>query len=371
MGLIPPGICALRVGLVIYGTLDTLSGGFLYDRKLVEHLREAGDHVEIISIPWRNYGLHLTDAFSRALRRQLEAANVDVMLQDELNHPSLFRVNRILRGRWPIISIVHHLRSSEKRAAWKNRAYRAIEWRYLATVDGFIFNSETTRDVVHGLVGDARPHVVAFPAGDRLQSAVTEERIASRANEDGPLRILFLGNVIERKELHVLLDAVSQMRDVAWRLDVVGGLEVEPGYTHRVKAQTGSLGLDDRVSFHGPLMDDDLRRSLSHAHALVVPSSYEGFGIVYLEAMAFGAPAIATSSGAAHEIISHGSDGFLIPPGDATRLAAHLRELAMNRNRLAEMGIAALHRFARHPTWADSASSIREFLVSVTGSHHA
>ena len=371
MGVISPGVCALRVGLVIYGSLDTLSGGFLYDRKLVEHLREAGDHVEIISLPWRNYGLHLTDAFSRSLRRQLEAADVDVMLQDELNHPSLFRVNRAVRGQWPIISIVHHLRSSEKRAAWKNRAYRAIERRYLATVDGFIFNSQTTRDAVHSLVGDTRPNVVAFPAGDRLQSDVTEARIAARANEPGPLRILFLGNVIERKELHVLLDAVSLAREANCRVDVVGGLDVEPAYTRRVMAQTGRLDLGARVAFHGPLMDDHLKRQLAAAHVLAVPSSYEGYGIVYLEAMAFGAPAIATTSGAAHEIITDGVDGFLMPPGDATQLAAHLTKLAANRDRLAEMGIAGLHRFRRHSTWTASTSAIREFLTDVVGDLNA
>ena len=51
----------MRIGLVIYGALDTLSGGYLYDRKLVEYLRAQDDAVEIISLPWRNYAAHLTD----------------------------------------------------------------------------------------------------------------------------------------------------------------------------------------------------------------------------------------------------------------------------------------------------------------------
>ena len=53
----------MRIGLVIYGSLDTLSGGYLYDRKLVEYLRAQGDTVEVISLPWRNYAAHLTDNF--------------------------------------------------------------------------------------------------------------------------------------------------------------------------------------------------------------------------------------------------------------------------------------------------------------------
>ena len=49
----------MRIGLIIYGSLDTLTGGYLYDRLLVEHLRRQGDHVDIISLPWRTYGRHL------------------------------------------------------------------------------------------------------------------------------------------------------------------------------------------------------------------------------------------------------------------------------------------------------------------------
>ena len=84
----------MRIGLLIYGSLDTLSGGYLYDRKLVEHLRQAGDSVEIVSIPWRSYPAHLADNLSLRLYRRLRDLPVDILLQDELNHPSLALVNR-------------------------------------------------------------------------------------------------------------------------------------------------------------------------------------------------------------------------------------------------------------------------------------
>ncbi len=355
----------MRVGLVIYGSLDNLSGGFLYDRKLVECLKAAGDEVQVIGIPWRNYGRHLADGLSRRLRRELMAADVDVMLQDELNHPSLFRVNRAVQGRWPIISIVHHLRLSELRARWKNRAYGVIERSYLRSVDGFVFNSQTTRDVVHKQIGDGKPHVVAVPAGDRFHSGITETDINTRAMANGPLRILFLGNVIERKQLHVLLEAMTLVGNTPMRLDVVGGLEVEPEYAKRTQRQVEQLGLDDRVTFHGPALDDALREHLAAAHVLAVPSSYEGFGIVYLEGMAFGLPAIATDSGAAHEIITNRRDGFLIPIGSAPELSIRLRDLATDRDQLAKMGASSLERFARHPTWEQSMTSVREFLLEI------
>ena len=113
----------MRIGLIIYGDLDTVSGGFLYDRVLVDHLRESGDDVEIISLPWRSYAGNISDNWSARLRARLEEQRLDLMLQDELNHSSLFRLNRKLRRSYPIVSIVHHLRSSEMRAAWRAEAY--------------------------------------------------------------------------------------------------------------------------------------------------------------------------------------------------------------------------------------------------------
>src|SRR5512146_736280 len=99
----------MKVGLVIYGSLDTLSGGYLYDRKLVEYLRSRGDTVEIISLPWRNYPTHFVDNLSFKL-----PGNLDLLIQDELNHPSLIFANQG-KHPYPILSLVHHLRCSELR----------------------------------------------------------------------------------------------------------------------------------------------------------------------------------------------------------------------------------------------------------------
>ena len=131
----------MRVGLLIYGNLETLSGGYLYDRKLVEHLRAQGDQVEIISLPWRGYLRHLFDNLSGKLRRQLSTLEVDVLVQDELNHPSLFWLNRRIKPHigYPIVSIVHHLRAKEQRSVWVNWFYRLVERLYLQTVDAFVF----------------------------------------------------------------------------------------------------------------------------------------------------------------------------------------------------------------------------------------
>ena len=98
---------------------------------------------------------------------------------------------------------------------------------------------------------------------------------------------------------------------------------------------------------------------------MAVPSSYEGFGIVYVEGMGFGLPAMASTAGAAGELITHDQNGFLVPPGDAAAVARHVSALCQDRQRLLQMSLAAYKGYATHPTWAETAEAIREFLYTV------
>jgi glycosyltransferase involved in cell wall biosynthesis len=348
----------MKIGLVIYGSLATLSGGYLYDRKLVEYLRAQGDMVDIISLPWRNYASHLTDNLRFRLPRDL-----DLIIEDELNHPSLLFANRVPHP-CPVISLVHHLRCSEFRPKWQNDLYRIVEKKYLQSVDGFIFNSKTTQGVVQDLIGNDKPSVVAYPPTDRFwDKAISEEEIRERATESD-LRILFVGNVIYRKGLHTLLNAVKSLKPMV-RVDVVGGLTAEPKYSQAMQEKVA--GLKSKIFFHGALDHEPLIEMYRRAHLMAVPSSYEGFGIVYLEGMGFGLPAIGTTAGAAGEIITDGKDGYLIEPDDDVTLARILDELANDRELLAKLSVNALKRYKSQPRWEETAGGIQEFLHQMAG----
>lgn len=357
----------MRVALVLYGKLDTISGGFLYDRMLLDYLRRRGEEVEVVSLPWRGYGGGFLDNLSPSHLRRLRSLNCDLLLQDEHAHPSLIQFNRRQRGRRavPTVAIVHHLRSSEERPVWQQFLYRVVERLYLRSVTGFIFNSQATRKTVERLTGSGKPSVLALPGGNRFARSLSAAKIAARSGEPGPLRLVFLGNLIPRKGLHILLAALACLPRQGWRLTVVGGLDKDRDYVRRIQRQITQNGLGGRVTCTGALRDEEVAFCLARSHVLAVPSTYEGFGIVYLEGMAFGLPALATTAGGAREIISPGKDGFLTAPGDAEALAGHIRTLMDDRDLLRAMSLAAQARFAAHPTWEEGGVAIHRFLQSL------
>ncbi|MBD3166939.1 glycosyltransferase [bacterium] len=355
----------MRIGITVYDHLDVASGGYLYDRKLVKILRER-DHT-VVELHQRGgcYGDRLLQNMNNEYVDRVVEAKLDVLVQDELNHASLLRPNRRLRRivRHPILGIVHHLMSVERRCPTLNRLIAGVEKAYLSTLDGYICNSRTTHRTVERLIGPNLPYVVAPPAADRVAPSLSPDEVSDRVRRKRPLRLLFIGNLIERKGLDVLLKALTRLfGEVPFHLDIVGGSEADPTYAEAMEVLVDRLGLSGVVTFHGHTVGERLRELYRQADVLTVPSSYEGFGIVYLEGMAFGLPAIASLHGGAKEVVTHAENGFLVPYGASDRITGFLRTFAQRGELLERFSRAALRRYERHPAWSVTMARAADFI---------
>ncbi len=239
-----------------------------------------------------------------------------------------------------------------------------MERAYLRRADAFIFNSRTTRDSVARVLGGTPRGIVAYPGRDRLPADISAPDIARRVRQSPPLRLLFVGNIIPRKRVHILLNALAALPADCAALKLVGCTDADPRYFRQMQSLATQLRLTDRVQFLGRLPDAELTPLLRDSHLLAVPSGYEGFGIVYLEAMGFGVPVIAGVRGGAREIVTPGANGFLVD--DVRSVAAILRDLCENRQKLAQMSLAAQARQRQFPAWDDSMAHIRAFLLELT-----
>lgn len=358
----------MRIGLIVYGSLDILTGGNLYDRTVVDGLARLGHEVEVIELPSVAYHRRLWHNFQSGLCRRLLAKNLDILIEDELCHPSLILINRRLRRqahRPLLITLVHHTMSDEPRNRWQNMLLAVIERSFLSSVDGFILNSATTREKVAALAPHNLPQVIAYPAGDRLGPAPANHDIQRRAQRAGPLQLLFLGNVIPRKGLRPLLQALAGLDRDLWQLFVVGELDFAPAYSRQIHELVEKLDLSPSVRFLGLLQDDALRDVFASSHIFCMPYAYEGFGIALLEAMAFGLPAIGCRSGAAGETIDHGINGYLLAADDILGLAPLLSRLHGDRQLLFHLALAAKNTYQNHPAWQDSIMAIDAFLQQI------
>jgi phosphatidyl-myo-inositol alpha-mannosyltransferase len=170
------------------------------------------------------------------------------------------------------------------------------------------------------------------------------------------LRLVFVGQAVERKGLPVLLRAFEALREhVPATLQIVGATqeEVEP------------LLLDGRgVTVLGKVSDERKRAALEEADVLCAPSlGGESFGMVLTEAFAAGTPVVASDIAGYRDVVRDGVDGLLVPRGDATELAEALRDLWLEPRKRAEMSEAAYLHSARY-AWPRVADEVLEVYES-------
>jgi len=183
-----------------------------------------------------------------------------------------------------------------------------------------------------------------------------------------PKRILFVGNVADRKKgVLYLLQAMARVDPEAHLVIVDGGTPTRVSAFDLVK----TLGLEARVSVTGKIDRDELVRLYSSAQIAVVPSLYEGFGFPAAEAMACEVPLVATTAGALPEVVgTDGSCGVLVPPRDPVALADAINALLPRPGRCLEMGKAGRRRVLECFTWRRAAEQLVDMYRGMLGAHH-
>jgi D-inositol-3-phosphate glycosyltransferase len=268
-----------------------------------------------------------------------------------------------LRARWavPVVQMFHtlgRLKNSAARAATDLEPDVRIEEeeRLVACVDRLVAASGVERAHLRRDYAARDESIAVIPCGVDTDLFVPGERVAARAalGLDGRPLVLYVGRMAPVKGLDTLLEAAARLRRRARdvRLLIVGGETDEPldGHEASLRRHRARLGLDDTVEFVGAQTQERLRTYYVAADVTVLPSYYESFGMVALEAMACGSPVIASRVGGLTTTVRDGVTGFLVPEGDAAALAERIAGVIADPDlqwRLGHEGVgwAARHRW--------------------------
>jgi len=291
-----------------------------------------------------------------------------------------------LKARWsvPVMQMFHTLGRLKNRAARtaaeQEPAIRLQEeTRIVADCDRIVAANVVERAELLRDYGAAASRIATIPCGVDTDLFAPSDRAAARARLalDGRPVLLWVGRVAPIKGLDTLLDAVARLSTSAGpaRLLIVGGDADEPMSEHEVflRRRIERLGLRDSVCFVGPQPQDVLPVYYAAADVTVLPSYYESFGMVALEAMACGSPVIASRVGGLVTTVRDGVTGFLVPDGDVEALAERIAALVADPDLRWRVGREGVRWAAQH-RWACVAEAVcKEYasLESRAGAHLA
>ncbi len=341
----------------IPGDIETRTGGYLYDKRLIAELGGLG--WAVAHLAWPGSFPFPGEADRRGVARSLASlADGSILLVDGLAFGALAEEIGPHRNRLRIAALVHHPLAFETGLSPNEAArLRDEERRALALVSLVIVTSETTRLLVEEQYSvDAGRLVVARPGTDPVK--ISPARGSPGANV-GPVRLLAIGTVTPRKGFDVLVEALARIADRGWSCRIAGSLTRARPTAEALIAQIAQAGLAGRIALLGEV--DDPAPLLREADIFVLPSRYEGYGMVFAEALAHGLPIVATAVGAIPEVVPREA-GILVPPDDPDALASALAALIDDPALRLSLSDGARIAGSSLPGWRDTARLVSSAL---------
>ena len=327
---------------VLPGDPETRSGGFLYDRRVIAALREAGWPVTEHALP---DGFPFPSEAARAAAADLLATPPEgaAVVIDGLALGVLPAVVAAHSGRLRLIALVHHPLAEETGLDATSRA-RLFDGERgaLAQVAGVV---TTSRHTALGL----RDYGVPAERIRVAEPGVEPAPLAKGSGEAAPV-LLCVASLTPRKGHAVLIEALAMLRDHAWHLRCAGSEARDPACAESLRALVAAQDLGERIAWLGEADEAALSRLYDGADLFVLASHHEGYGMVLTEALMRGLPVVATSAGAIPEALPDAA-ARLVPPNDPPALAEALRPLIADATARADLAAAARRAREALPSW--------------------
>jgi glycosyltransferase involved in cell wall biosynthesis len=342
---------------VVPGPLDQRTGGYIYDRRIVEGLRAAGWTVAVHELA--GAFPNVDEAARRAAAQAVESMpHSAVPVIDGLALPAFVELADRLPQPW--IALVHHPLALETGLTpLEAGAFAELERRLLAGAARVIVTSPGTRRDLAAYDLDAARIGVVCPGTDPAPLA--------RGSTGPGLELLCVATLTPRKGHLVLLEALAELRALDWHLTCVGSAERDPACALEIARALDRLGLRERARLVGEHRGAELGRYYDGADLFVLASYHEGYGMVLADALARGFPVVATTAGAIPETVPDNA-GLLVPPGDPPALAAALRRVMTAPELRARLTAGARAARRRLPGWDAAAGTFAAELADLARS---
>jgi glycosyltransferase involved in cell wall biosynthesis len=334
------------VCLVFPGSLDTKTGGYIYDRRVFEELQNSGWHTTTLSLD-STFPKPTDSALREAKAGFDRIPNGQLVVIDGLALAGLTPLLPSIVARLHVIALIHHPLADETGIDSESaRQFEAAEKSALALVPQVIVTSAWTRRRLADYAVDTSRVAVVKPGIDR---GPLVERVPSST-----VRLLTVATITERKGHATLIEALSGLKHLDWSLRCAGSLELDFRCARALQQQIALADLRDRVALLGELAPDAVRDEYARADLFVLPSFLEGYGMALAEAIAHALPVVSTTAGAIPDTVP-GSASRLVAPGDADALTEVLRQLISDPSARSKLATAAHDAAVSVSTWGEAA----------------
>jgi glycosyltransferase involved in cell wall biosynthesis len=344
--------------LVVPGPLNTCTGGFIYDRRIVQGLTRDGWQVSVHEL---DTSFPFPDERARRNAAERLAAIPDgaVVIVDGLALGALPDEARQASVRLQLIALVHHPLALETGLSVdQEHALAEGERRALAATRHVLVTSRATAETLTGSYG-------VEPANLSVVEPGTDRGPVAAGSDGGAVELLSVASLTPRKGHTILVSALSRLKHLEWHLVCAGSLERHPETTAAVREVIRRERLGARIELVGEVEGPRLNAVYGRADAFVLATLLEGYGMAVAEALAHGLPVIASRTGGITDLIAAGA-GILVPAGSVDALTAALADVISDSGRRQVLARGARQVRRRLRSWDEASAAIANVIKRVT-----
>jgi glycosyltransferase involved in cell wall biosynthesis len=337
------------------GDLSLRTGGYAYDRKVTEGLRSLGWTVNLMPL---GDGFPVpSNATVQSASKMLSALPDETLVViDGLAFGVLDAWATAEAARLKIVALVHHPLALETGLSESEQTrLRTSERAALSSARHVIVTSPMTAREISANYGVEAPRItVALPGTERAEFAPADNSVP---------KILSVGTLSRRKGHDILLSALKSIEDLGWEATIIGSKTLDPATGVELSRRVDELDLTDRVQLAGEV--DDPKGYFAGADIFALASRYEGYGMVFAEALSHGLPIVACKAGAVPDVVPADA-GILVSVDDADAFGQALRRLLTDPAERQRRAIAARQAGAQLPDWPETAQIISDTLDRIS-----
>jgi len=340
----------------IPGDLNALTGGYIYDKRIVEGLRLCGNMVRLHSLA-SDFPFPSSESKLQCQKSIRSLPKGEIVIFDSLVFGSIPELLREIKHDNPIVALIHlPLSMNTTFVDEKRKSVSILEKEAFALANLIIVTSHFTEKLLLETGVDQSLIKVVIPGAEAHLHKKYYKRL--------PRELITVSNYTRNKGYLHLINALSNLKHLNWQLNCYGNIYFDPEYVKELSDLIVENNLSDRIFLHSSISGYELSEAYIHSDLLIHPSGFESYGMVLVEALVHGIPVITSKGGAITQTVP-ASMGVFFDADDKNSLGKALAHVFTDENlfkKLCNETSKYIHGARR---WEKSVKEFEEVLLAL------
>jgi len=346
----------MTIHFLIPGDINTLTGGYVYDKNIIEGLIKSGYTVNVHQLS-NDFPFPSEENLKKCEAIYKSIPNGNPVFIDSLAFGPIHNILLMYQNKNPVIAIIHlPLTKNPNFSRAEREQFFLPEQNALKLANKIVAVSEFTKQIIIDYGIETSKIEVITPGVFKMPK--------KQSYPDNPEKILCVGSYLPGKGQLLLVRALAKLKHLCWTLNMFGIQNFDLPYVQKIQTEIIAEHLDERIFINPPISGDKLTKAYLNADLFILPSFFENFSMALNDALNYGIPVITTDGGGIPLSVPKNM-GIIIPKGNETDLKQTIENVLTDSLLYKNLCNAASDYYKSANTWENSINLFQSLLKNI------